>query len=295
MELRNLAYVLEVAKQKNMTKAAEVLNTTQPNLSKIIKNIEAELGVTLFDRSGKTFKLTDSGASAVGQFRAIVESVNDLHARLHDISTLENGSLLIGLPPVISSVFFPRVVAPFKKKYPKIEIRIVEEGAQKVEQLVRIGELDLGVVVAPVEDEQLGTVRFLEQKLFAVLNRRHPCASDESVALASLRDDPFILFPQGFSVRKHVVLASNRLGFDPSIAFESAQWDLLAEMVASNMGVSFLPEAICAKVVNPEVRLLPLTDPVIPWNLRLIWNKERYVSYAIKEFVRQAEDASGMA
>ncbi len=91
MDLRNLQYMLEVAKQKkNFTKAAEILHLTQPTLSKMVKSLEDELGITIFDRSGKQVKLTDAGAAAVQQIQQIIQAVNDLYITLDDISNLKN-------------------------------------------------------------------------------------------------------------------------------------------------------------------------------------------------------------
>jgi DNA-binding transcriptional LysR family regulator len=294
LDVRNLTYVLEVAKQQNFTKAAEILHLTQPTLSKLVKSMEDELGVTLFDRSGKYIKLTDAGTAAIQQIHLIIQAVNDLYTTLDDVSQLKTGLIKIGLPPVISTVFFPRVIAPFKKKYPNIEFAMVEEGAKKVEQLVLDGSIDMGVVISPDEDSSLWKMPFIQQQVSLLLHKSHALSGRASVSLPELSKEPFILFAKGFAVRHHVIEACHSVGFHPEIAYESSQWDLLVEMVAAGLGVSFLPEAICSKVVNPEVCIVPLTNPSIPWNLFVIWNKERYVSYAMRELLAFIRSISGL-
>ncbi|MCZ8515618.1 LysR family transcriptional regulator [Paenibacillus filicis] len=291
MDLRNLTYILEVARQQNFTKAADILHLTQPTLSKLVKSMEDELGVTLFDRSGKTIKLTDAGAAAVQQIHHILKSVNDLYTTLDDVSELKTGSIKIGLPPVVSTVFFPRIIAPFQRKYPNIDFDMVEEGAKKIEQLVLGGSIDVGVVLSPDEDSSLGRLPFLQQRLSLLLHKTHPLSDRASVSLTELSKEPFLLFAKGFAVRQHVLEACHSSGFHPPIAYESSQWDLLVEMVAAGMGVSFLPEPICSKVTSPDVSIVPSTTPQIPWYLYVIWNNERYVSYALREllaFIRTA-------
>ncbi|MCM3268534.1 LysR family transcriptional regulator [Paenibacillus elgii] len=295
LDLRNLTYLLEVAKLQNFTKAAEALHMTQPTLSKLVRSMEEELGVTLFDRSGKQVKLTDAGSAAIQQIHHILQAVNDLYITLDDVSQLKTGTLTIGLPPVISSVFFPRVIAPFQKLYPRLQFEMVEEGAKNVEQRVLNGSIDLGVVISPDEEAGFGTMPFIRQQLALVLHRSHPLAQHPPVKLADLSREPFLMFAKGFGVRHHVLEACHQAGFHPLIAHESSQWDLLVEMVAAELGVALLPEAICSKVVNPDVRVLPMTNPAIPWNLVVIWNKERYVSYAMREFLRFVEQTSGPA
>jgi DNA-binding transcriptional LysR family regulator len=286
MDIKQLSYLLEIAKQLNFTKAAESLHLTQPTLSKMVRHIEDELGVTLFDRSGKYIKLTDAGIAAVRQIKVINQSVQDLFTSLNDVSNLRTGSIRIGLPPVIGTVFFPSVVAKFQREYPQIDFHIVEEGAKKVESRILEGHLDLGVVVAPVDNANFEIMPYLDEELALILHESHPLAGKPSVALLELRKEPFILFPDGFAVRKHIMQACSKVGFEPRVTYESSHWDLLAEMVAAHTGISILPQAICCKINNPSVKTIRLTDPTIPWNLIIIWHKDKYQSYAMREFKR---------
>jgi DNA-binding transcriptional LysR family regulator len=292
LDLRQLHYLLEIAKHLNFTKAAEALHLTQPTLSKMVKNIEEELGATLFDRSGKYVQLTDSGQAAVQQIQIIVQAVHDLHLVLDDVANLKKGTITIGLPPVVGSVFFTRVIAKFQTIHPSIHFQIVEDGAKNVEGLVHNRKVDLGVVVGPVDTSNFETMPFIYQKLALIIHREHPLAKQSSVSLLQLRNEPFILFPSGYAVRNHVIHACRTIGFDPSIVYESSQWDLLAEMVASNAGISIIPETICSKITCPEVLTLPLTEPSIPWNLVIIWPKDHYVSYAMREFLTFSQQLS---
>ncbi len=129
---------------------------------------------------------------------------------------------------------------------------------------------------------------------FLIVHQSHRLANEQSVPLLELKAEPFILFAKGFAVRHHVLQTCSALGFEPAIAYESSQWDLLVEMVSANLGVSFLPESICSKIVNSDVTIVPVTDPSIPWSLAVIWNKERYVSYAMREFLRFVRLTSGL-
>ncbi|WP_410512263.1 LysR family transcriptional regulator [Paenibacillus sp. BR2-3] len=286
MDLRNLKYVLEVAKLHNITKAAEKLHLTQPTLSKMVKNLEDELGVTLFDRSGKYVKLTDSGMAAMEQIKLIIDAVNGLHITLDDISNLKTGTIKIGLPPVISSVFVPRVVTPFQKKYPNIAFELIEEGSKNIENMVLEGSIDLGAVLLPVREGSFGIEPFVRENLALVVHKSHPLSLKEEISLSDLRDEPLILFAKGFAMRQHIIDACYSAGFEANIAYESAQWDLLVELVSANLGIAFLPEPLCVKVMNPNVRIMPLRNPSIPWNVVLIWNKERYITKCMREFIR---------
>ncbi|RTE10756.1 LysR family transcriptional regulator [Paenibacillus whitsoniae] len=292
MDLRNLRYILEVVKWQNVTKAAEQLHITQPTLSKIIKNLEDELGVILFDRSGKSIQLTDSGNVAVRHFQSMLRAMDELNVDLEAVANLKVGKLIIGLPPVISSVFFPKIVATFQQHYPNIEFQIIEEGAKKIEHLIREGHLDLGFVVAPVNEDTFETMPLIQQQLGLVVHQHHRLAGREQVSLRELRDEKFIGFPKEYAVREHIVKACRAEGFEPRMIYESSQWDLQAEMVAERLGITIMPEAVCKKIANKHVRVISLHDPVLPWHLLMVWRKEEYLSYAMREFMTFVQAAA---
>ncbi|GGI46707.1 hypothetical protein GCM10008018_18440 [Paenibacillus marchantiophytorum] len=141
-------------------------------------------------------------------------------------------------------------------------------------------------VVAPVESDDCEVMSYLNEELALILYESHILAEKASVDLLDLSREPFILFPDGFAVRKHIMQACSKVGFEPRVIYESAHWDLLAEMVAANTGISILPQAICSKITNSSVKTVRLTNPTIPWNLIIIWHKDRYQSYAMREFIR---------
>lgn len=285
MDIRHVSYLMEVAKQMNITKAAESLHLTQPTLSKIIRSVEDELGITLFDRSNKQMRLTDMGSVAIEHFQSILLAVRNLHTSIDDIAQSKFGTITIGLPPVIGSVFFPRVISPYQNLHPNVAFNMVEEGAMKIESLLLDGSLDVGVVVGPVNAEAFHSVPFLRQQLALVVHEEHPLAQRDSVSIAELRDEPFILFTNGFAVRRHVMRECRNAGFEPRIVHASSQWDLMAEMVAARRGVSILPDAICQKIIAPNVRIIALENPVLPWHLDLIWLRDKYISYSARSFI----------
>ena len=111
MDIRQLTYFVEVAKHQSFTKAALALHVTQPTLSKMVKNLEEEMEVVLFDRSARQIGLTDAGEVVYEQAQKIIYSLDDLSASLYDVMNLKKGRIKIGLPPVISTLFFPTIIA----------------------------------------------------------------------------------------------------------------------------------------------------------------------------------------
>lgn len=286
MDIRHLQYFMEVARYRSFTKAAESLYITQPTISKTIKNIEEELGIILFDRSSKKIELTDAGKIMFEQGQHIVNSFQNLSSELHDLQNLKKGHIRIGLPPMIGSSFFPEVIGLFHQEYPDISIRIFEDGAKKVELDVESGLLDIGVTVLPTDDELFHSFSFVQENLMLLVHPTHAFAGRDSVSLSELENELFVLFREDFALHDRIITECVRLGFQPHVVYESSQWDLISGMVAANLGIALLPETISHEVDQTRINVVPLIHPAIPWQLGMIWRKERYQSFATQEWIQ---------
>ncbi|MFD2703376.1 cidABC operon transcriptional activator CidR [Paenibacillus shunpengii] len=288
MDIRHLQYFLEVARQHSFTKAAQVLFITQPTISKTVKSLEDELGVTLLDRYGKNVKLTDAGEVFARQAQEIVTSFHNLSSELDDLMNLKKGHIRIGLPPMIGASFFPKVIGAFYKQYPNITIELFEDGGKKVENDILSGALDVGVTVLPADEDLFDSYIFVDESLKVVLHPTHPLAEQDEIQLAELSEDGFILFREDFSLHDRIIGACQKAGYQPRIIYESAQWDLISNMVAAGLGVALLPETICRELRQEEVRILKLKER-IPWDLGMVWRKDRYQSFAVREWIAFSE------
>lgn len=289
MDIRQLQYLIEVARLRSFTKAAESLYITQPTISKTIRQMEEELGVVLFDRVGKRITLTDAGQIMVNQAQNIVKSFNNMSAELDDLRNLKKGHIRIGLPPMVGSSFFPKVIGQFHKRYPEITIQLFEDGAKKVEADVDSGALDVGIAVLPVTVEGMQYFSFVEEKLNLLVHPSHRLWGLKEASLTELAGESFVLFREDFVLHDRIIAECVRVGFHPRVVYESSQWDLISEMVAANLGIALLPETVCREVDRSRVTILPLVNPVIPWNLGIIWREDRYLSFAAREWIRFAE------
>lgn len=286
MDIRHLQYILEVVRWNSFTKAADALHVTQPTISKTIKNMEEELGFPLFIRSGKKVELTDAGQVLLAQAHHIVHSFDNMMAELTDLTNFRKGRIRIGLPPMVGSSFFPRVMSRFRERYPGLTIHMVEEGSKRLETAVEEGSLDVAVVLLPTQEEAFDSFSFVEDSLRLVLHPDHPLAVRQQVSLAELAEESFVLFSEGFALHDRVIQECIQVGFQPRILHESSQWDFISEMVAANLGIAFLPETICNTLNRDRVRTVPLVGPVIPWHLAMIWRRDGYLSYAAREWIR---------
>lgn len=286
MDIRHLQYVVEVARSKSFTKAAETLHISQPTVSKTIRNLENELGIEIFVRDNKQVELTDSGHVIYTHARHILHSFDNLTSELSDLTRLKRGRIRIGLPPMVGAKFFPGVMSSFRERYPGIMLEMVEDGSKKIEAGVEDGTLDAGAVLMPAGGETLESFPFVNEKLKLVVHPSHPLSGRKQAALAELAEESIISFREDFALHDRIIAACVSVGFQPKVLYESSQWDFISEMVAANLGVAMLPETICASLDPHRVRAISLVAPEIPWQVAIIWRKEGYLSFAAREWIR---------
>jgi DNA-binding transcriptional LysR family regulator len=293
MDIRHLQYVMEVVRYKSFTKAAEALHITQPTISKMIRNLEDELGVEVFVRNGKKVELTDAGHVIYARAQHVLHSFDNLTSELNDLTQLKKGHIRLGLPPMVGAHFFPSVMSQFRQHYPGIILEMVEDGSKKIEAGVGDGTLDMGVVLLPTIEEQFDYFSFVNENLKLVVHPTHPFSERKQVTLSELALEPFISFREDFALHDRIIAECIRVGFQPRVLYQSSQWDFISEMVAANLGIAMLPETICATLDPERMRTISLVDPAIPWELAMIWRKEGYHSFAAREWIRFTREIMG--
>lgn len=293
MELRDLKAFMAVVEHGSFTKAANESFVSQPSLSKSIKKLEDTLNVELLNRSTRNVELTDAGDIVYKQGQKIMRSVHDLHILLDDLLHIKTGSIKLGIPPLIGTLFLPKIARDFHQQYPEVHLELVERGAKMVGTLVENGEVDMGIVVLPTDERKFSVQPFVEDQFFVFINELHPLAQQQHIQLQDLKNETFIIFAEEFALHDYVIKSCKNVGFTPYVGYKSSQWDLIVELVSSNLGVTLLPYSIAAKQTNTNVKILPLYNFDMPWRLGIITKKNTYQSYALKQLlktVRMQED-----
>ena len=295
MNIRQLEYFLEVARQASFSKAAGILHVSQPSISEMIKNLEDELGAQLLYRDSKRLELTDAGQIVQEQARQIVSLFNNLPGCVQNEQLLLRGKVRIGLPPITASTIFPRVLGEFKQQYPHIDLQLHEFGSKKVRQGVNEGSLDIGVVCTlPDRGENFEVYPFVEDPLQVIIHPGHPLAGSKAVNFADLRQESFVLYSEDFSLHDQIIARCKLAGFQPTIICETSQREFMTQMVAAKLGIALLPRQICAELDRSNIVAVPLVDPQIFLQLAIIWRKDRYLAAAARrwlDFARHSHSA----
>jgi DNA-binding transcriptional LysR family regulator len=279
MELRTLRAFVEVVRQGGFTQAAKKVFATQSTVSKAIKHLEDEIGVPLLDRIGHRSKLTAAGEIVYQRALRMLAERNDLMTELDELRGLKRGTLRLGLPPVGSSTLFAPLFAAYHKRHPGVEIRLVEHGGERLEELLLSGEIELAASLLPVSDTMEWQAVRLEP-LTVLLSTNDELSRRRSVGLPAVKHLPFILFETGFALNRIILDACHRHGFEPNIVARSSQIDFIVELAAAGLGVAFLPRMIAERRKLPSVSRVPLVEPETDWHIAMVWRRGAYLSQA---------------
>jgi DNA-binding transcriptional LysR family regulator len=286
MELRHLRYFEAVARHSHVTRAAAELHIAQPALSKQISQLEQELGVALFDRVGRNVRLTEAGEALLPHARAVMAQVEAGRAEMAERIGLRRGRSTVGTPPTVGTQLLPPVLADFNRRYPGIELRLREAGVQTLLDLLETGLTDVAIVTLPVEDEHLTVVPLFTEEMVVTVWRGHPRAGDGEVAIADLRDEPWVLSPENYELREATLSACHAAGFTPRVVLDGGETDTLLRFVAAGIGVALVPRL--AVQSGAEVIPLSVSDQQLDRSLGLVWRGDRVASpaaRALREFL----------
>lgn len=300
MNLTQLTYFLEVARQQSFTRAARVLCISQPGLSKAVKSLESELDVTLIRRDIRQFALTREGEILFEQGDRLLSQLNQYVFDLRETLRSKGGCLRVGVSVMQSSVFFPGVMARFQRRCPDAELIISEEPGEVIKARVYNGDIDIGMImlyansrgeeILPENDDICDvSLAFRSEHLLAV-PVTHPLAERDAVPVAMLRHERFILLRQDFTLHENTRRLCRLAGFEPQVVLESGQWDFMMEMVATGYGITVLPGPIMQRYHSPGVKLMRLTDPPFPWLSGIMVQKSRKSLPLIQQFMEAVRE-----
>ena len=286
MDVRQLEYFVEVARQKNFRKAADVLFISQPAISKAIKDLEGELGVALLYRNTKSVELTDNGQAILEQAQQIISSFQNIRAQLEEVSKLRTGKINIGLPPITGVTAMAHVLGAFKNEYPNIEIILHEFGSKKIEQLIQEGLLDVGIICMSEKNDQIyDMIRLVRDPLQIIVDKKHQLAQKEIISYSDLVHEHLVLYNSDFSLHDMIMERFREEGVNPHVIFKTSQRELMTQTVAAGLGVAMLPSKICASLDSDNITSIPIANPQLYLQLALAWKKDRYMSHALRELL----------
>ncbi|WP_374440910.1 LysR family transcriptional regulator [Pseudomonas panipatensis] len=284
MEFRQLRSFVEVVRQGSFTQAAAILHASQSAVSKQVAQLEQSLQVQLLERSGPHIRPTAAGNVVLRRAEDMLRLRRELLTELDELSQMKRGELRLGLPLLGADPLFAWRFAEYRKRYPQIQVRLLEGGSKTLEQAVRAGELELAGCLTP-SDTLFDWQEFCNEPLDALLPADHPLAERPSIALRELADTPFLLYQQSFTLNDRLLRACHEAGFEPREGGRSGQADFLGALVAAGQGVVLLPRAVAREIERPGVVRVLLSEPDLRWDICFIWRRDAYLSHAARAWL----------
>jgi DNA-binding transcriptional LysR family regulator len=275
VQLRQLEYVVAVAEEQSFTRAAARLHMAQPSLSRQVRLIERELGVTLFERGPgqSVVSLTSDGEALLPFVRRVMADVESTGAEARALSGMAHGRLSIGATPsLITRVLAPALVE-YHASHPGIELLVVEAGSRQLVPQLASGEVDLALVVLPVTDPLVATTPLFEDPLVLAVAPGHPLAGRDHVEVGELHGLSLVMFREGYDLRSVTLAACHAAGAEPHLVSQGGEMDGVLAFVAAGLGAAVVPAI--ALPSDPGVTAIPFSEPGIRRTVALAQRNDR--------------------
>lgn len=281
MELYQLRYFLETARQRNFTRAAARLHLAQAALSEQIRKLEEELGADLFQRGRRESTLTAAGEMLCIHAEALLERADVARNAVQALMGLRGGRLVIGAIPSVSAGLLPRSLVAFRKSHPKVELVIAEGTSEEVAEGVESGRIEMGIIQHPLSGNLLEERLLLVEPFALLVPAKHRIAARRSVKLGDVAEEPFVFFKG--RARDSALAACREAGFEPRMACESGELETVRALVAAGLGLALLPQ-LAARKATPGCAVVGLRAPRVERRLIMVTRKGHALSPAAREF-----------
>lgn len=288
MEIRQLRAFVAIAETKTFTAGAKRIHVTQAAISMQIRQLELEVGSTIFTRTPRRVILTEAGEILLERARTILREHDAALAELSEIAGAERGRLRIGSA---SSNFIttnlPTILGKLKKKFPNAEVNVVSGTSSALIDKILSGELDIAFVSLPVESSNIQTELLMSDEIVAIAHPEHPQANQKVISTAALAGERLILGERGGNVRRLFDEFFAAAGVKPNVVMELSRQSSINEMVRNNMGVGIAGvKAVEKDVKDGKLVRWWIEGAQINWELGLAKLRGGYESQILTEFVR---------
>ncbi|WP_323121480.1 transcriptional regulator CynR [Burkholderia alba] len=292
MLLRHIRYFLAVAEHGNFTRAADALHVSQPTLSQQIRQLEDTLGVPLFDRSGRTVRLTEFGRVYMRHARAALQQLDAGRRALHDVEDLNSGSLRLAMTPTFTAYLIGSLIERFHARHPNLTLTIQELPQEQIEALLADDGLDLGFGFVPAQLADIEATPLWDETLAPVVGRGHRHARRRRpLTPRELADEPLILLSRVFATRTSIDQYFAAHGVTPRVAIEVNAINAIIEAVRGDRLATVLPAAIAER--NDAVCVVRM-EPALPRRTAaLLARQGAYRSAAARAFAACVEEMRG--
>lgn len=282
MKLLQLKYFQTICKYNNITRASNELHVSQPSLSNVIRDLEEEFGVTLFQRLSKGLSLTEEGKVLLAHTDKVLACTDDLVEEMTRLGKA-NKEVKLGIPPMISSIVFPGIMKDLQKTYPMTSLAVTEHGSLTNKTLVSDAQLDAALVSGGEPfSSSLETIDICDVPIHFYVSIENPIACQSEVTFEDLKNIPLVLLKKDTWLTSHILQRFEEAGVKPTVILYTDQLQTIQRLVDNDTAATFLFDGI----LNTDENMVSLSFKDAPIaKVRLIWNKNQKPSEGLKNLI----------
>lgn len=286
LELYRVFYT--VAKCGSLTKAAQELFISQPAVSQAIKQLEAQLGVSLFNRTHRGMDLSASGGKLIfNQVEEALKLLDNAENKLLELKTTPSGTIRIGATDSIFSHVLADKLAEFNEKYPEVRLELISSTSPYTVDQLKEGRCDVAFINLPIEDDEVrffGTISHLSDVFVA--GGKYKDLKGKEIPIKRLQELPLLMIEENTVARRALKKYTDTLGVHLHTDIEVANWDLMIKLVSKGMGVGCIPREYCTPQLESGELFELNVSPALPVRgVGIAIAKQVPLSFAIKEFI----------
>jgi LysR family hydrogen peroxide-inducible transcriptional activator len=281
MELHQLRCFSAIVRAGSFTRAAEQLGITQPSLSQQIRKLEKQVGSPLFERLGRSIRLTTYGEALRQPAAEIMQQVAEAKSSLDNLQEGVRGKLRVGVIPTIMPYFIAPRIGEFLNRFPKVDLQLIEDTTPRLVEQLQAGDLDLALSALPVRNPDIVCSELAREPLFLAVAAQHPLAGESAVDLQNLRNERLLLLKEGHCLREDVLMTCTRAKAELRSIFETDQLASIFQLVRAGFGVTVIPAM--ASSHSAGCKLVPLQGNSFR-RIGYLRAKRHFVSRAMREF-----------
>jgi LysR family cyn operon transcriptional activator len=283
MLIRLAHYILAVADHGNFTRAASALHISQPALSQRIIDLEVQLGVQLFDRSGRTVKPTDEGRTYIEHVRRALRELNAGERAMQDVAKAFGGTLRVAFLPLFTTHLVGPLIQEFYMRHPGVSVTIDILAQAALEAALVEDRIDIGLAFSDVDSDKIEVERIQDDELCLVVGKRHPMYRKDKVRVSELKRSDLALLTHAFITRGPTDRYFRSHNVRPRIAIEANSADSIIAIVRGAPIATVMPSATARQL--PGLKAVPILPSVGTWTLSVLQRKDAYRSAASKALV----------
>jgi DNA-binding transcriptional LysR family regulator len=283
--IRQIQSFLQVAALGSFTRAAEKMHTMQPALSQQVRDLEAELGIRLFDRTTRRVELTEGGIEFRNIAAKIIEDLETAARNAHELAERKRGRVIVAAPPLLAAAIVPRAIADFRTKYPGLEVRVVDARTDQIVEYVRSGQVDCGIGTFHAGEAGISSTLLTRDSLMAFCAADHALAGRSTVDWHALDGLPLITLTRDSGIRLLVEVGYEAARMRLIPAYEVGQITTALAMIEAGLGIAVLPTYAWAGARAMTISAAALV-PRITRDISMITRTGRSVAPAVPAFAR---------